>query len=299
MSLKDEQIEREHQYLAIKAKNKIDFIESLNRVQLEFNQEINLLAENIVYWRQHTRTPSKHQEIAYTELIDKIPAEQMAEILIRGIFEAIMIAPANSPMPSYQNIVNGTLIPRRLRSALPSEERAIEPQYKFLIIDRYVTKAINLLPSLFIEAQDKNKKGQLIYYIKITEKAQKRLSAIPTRDLLLDSPMFYRPEPWTSIFNGGFLTPEAQRGNPLISSYRLSYNDLRLIDRSLQENPEILNAVNKMQNVGFRIEENYEKYQQIIASVRKEKIAECDRKINKYAEEIATLKAEIAAQEAV
>jgi DNA-binding Lrp family transcriptional regulator len=111
--------------------------------------------------------------------------------------------------------------------------------------------------------------------------------------------MFYRPEPWTSVFSGGFITPEAQRGNPLISSYRLSYNDMRLIDKSLQENPEILNAVNKMQNVGFRIEENYEKYQQIIATVRKAKIAECDRKISKYIEEIAALKLELAAQEAV
>jgi DNA-directed RNA polymerase len=106
--------------------------------------------------------------------------------------------------------------------------------------------------------------------------------------------MYCKPQPWTSVFDGGYLTADAQRGNPLIQSKRLSYRELRAIDKELQANPQIFEAVNKMQNVSFRIDQKSKDYQNIIAQVRKRKIKECDRKITAYVEQIAKLKGDLA-----
>jgi hypothetical protein len=96
------------------------------------------------------------------------------------------------------------------------------------------------------------------------------------------------------VFDGGYLTADAQRGNPLIQSKRLSYRELRAVDKELQANPQIFEAVNKMQNVSFRIDQKSKDYQNIIAQVRKRKIKECDRKITAYVEQIAKLKGDLA-----
>jgi hypothetical protein len=63
-----------------------------------------------------------------------------------------------------------------------------------------------------------------------------------------------------------------RRGNPLISSRHHDYKELRAIDRSLQENPDVLNAVNKMQGVSYSVDPNFTKYQAVIDKIRKAKI---------------------------
>ena len=97
------------------------------------------------------------------------------------------------------------------------------------------------------------------------------------------------PLPWTSVFHGGFLTTEMQRGNPLVGSRYHDYQELVAIDKSLQSSPGVLDAVNKMQNVAFSVDQNFVKYQKIIDDIRKTKIIELQGQVDRKTAEIDRL----------
>jgi hypothetical protein len=86
-----------------------------------------------------------------------------------------------------------------------------------------------------------------------------------------------------------------QRGNPLIGSRYHDYKELVAIDKSLQTNPEILESVNKMQNVAFKIDPNFTKYQKIIDDIRKTKIKEIQNQIDAKREVILALEKQLEA----
>lgn len=292
MSIKQEQIQRELESIRLVKQQNEDHSELMNSVQEVFADEIMYLSESLAKWYDKMQDPKDDKAVLYQTLVFNIDKMKMAELIIRAIFEGVLMTSNNSI--NYQFVVDRLLIQRYLRSTLPPEERAILPKYKFLVIDRLVTRTVHALPSLFTEkvSRERNSKGEVgtFYSINLTESGKERLAKVPLNQVLSDVPMLCKPAPWTSVFDGGYLTPEAQRGNPLIQSKRLSYKELRNVDKSLQENPQVLEAVNKMQNVSFRIDPKAEDYQRIIAEVRKLKIKECDRKITAYIEQISMLK---------
>jgi hypothetical protein len=290
MSILQEQIQRELEAVQLAMVYKQDYKTVINNIKAEFESEIAIFAEVIseVY-----RTPSDVEEKAYGELLRTIDPLVLSENVFRAIFDRTLSSSPESRSPTIQDVVTFGLIERRLKSLLPIEESAIKIKWKFRPVDRLVSRCIIKFPQIFkLNLKNINKKQHS--WITLTEKAIERLGKIPLQELMLDSPMLCKPKPWTSIFDGGFLTPEAQRGSPLIRAKSLSYQDLRNIDRSLQESPEILEAVNKMQSIAYRIDPNYQQYQKTIRNGRVAKINECNEKLSKYTKEISDLDAQIA-----
>ncbi len=295
MSIKQEQIQRELEHIRLVKQQRLDKTELLNSVQEIFADEISQLSELLPKWYSTMQDPKDPNAVLYQNLVFSIDHSRMAEMILRAIFEGVTIT--SNQAVNYQFVVDRLLIQRYLRSTLPPEERVILPKYKFLVIDRLVTRTVHAMPSLFIERvnKERNAKGEVesFYAIALTDSGRERLAQVPLNQVISDVPMLCKPAPWTSVFDGGYLTPDAQRGNPLIQSKRLSYKELRKIDKALQENPQVFEAVNKMQNVSFRIDPNASEYQRIIAEVRKMKIKECDRKITAYVDQISKLKAAV------
>jgi len=296
MSIKQEQIQRELEAIRLVKQSRLEKTELMNSLQETFSEEIQTLSESLTKWYATMQDPKDDNALLYQKLVFSIETPVMAELIIRAIFEGLMITTHQSV--NYQFIVDRLLIQRYLRSMLPPEERVILPKYKFLVIDRLVTRSVRLLTTLFSESmvRERNAKGEVetFYTVHLTELGRERLAKVPLNQVISDVPMYCKPQPWTSVFDGGYLTADAQRGNPLIQSKRLSYRELRAIDKELQANPQIFEAVNKMQNVSFRIDQKSKDYQNTIAQVRKRKIKECDRKITAYVEQIAKLKSDLA-----
>lgn len=290
MSIKEEQIQRELEAIRYVIKSSQERMETVNKLKEIFIDEITTLASAIDGWKTKTSDPNA-DELAFTELLNNVDSDVLSEVIIRALFEGHMIAESR---PTFQFIVDRILIQRSLKAILPVEERAVPIQHKFKIVDRYVTRAVLLLPHVFkIESSTtRNAKGQqmITYFVTLTPQASVRLGEVPPLHVIKDSPMLCKPQPWTSVFEGGFLTTEAQRGSPLVQSKRLSYKNLRDVDRHLQTHQLAIKAVNTMQNVGFRLDPNYQKYQDILAKNRKAKIVDCDRKIQEYAKRITLLK---------
>ncbi len=297
------QIQKELEAVQLAIKGSEDFKFVTNKVKEVFEPEIKLLAETIPLWWERRRLsngelvkPSPTE--IYRSLLAEIDGEVLAESILRAIFESTL---SNDTLSTdYQQVVDKNLIVKRFRSLIGKErEGLIEKKHKFRPVDELVNNTVRLfLGKLFYESRQEhlnrsNGRKEIFYTISLTEDALKRLGEIPKYTIVIDSPMFCKPEPWTSVFSGGFLTPEAQRGNPLIQSHRLNSNDLREIDKSLQASSEILPAINKMQSVAFRLDPNFQNYQNTIKSVRKDKIAKCDQHITRLTGEIRELYSEL------
>ena len=208
---------------------------------------------------------------AYRELVDSIPSSAFAEAIISAIFDPFVQPDYSENIPvTYQNVVAGGLINTRLRRLLPNEELAVPEKDKFMYIDMFVTRIIFAFPQWFINREPKKVKEQAS--IALTKEAWLRLGVVDTSFTVADVPMLCKPADWTSVFDGGYLTNEMRRGNPLISSAHHDYKELRAIDRSLQTSPDVLAAVNKMQGVSYSVDPNFSKYQAVIDKIRKEKI---------------------------
>jgi hypothetical protein len=299
MSLKQQQIQRELEAVQLAAKESSEFKLVVNLVREIFQEEINLLAETIPKWWQGRRLKNgEHEkpsdEEIYRRELASIDMQVLAETIIRALFEATMINSTHTT--DYQQVVSVGLIDRRLRSLIGSEkDKLIHKKDKFQPVDFLVNKTVRLFnQKLFTEKQTTRRNSangnlEIFYAIGLTESAITRLGGIPAHTIIIDSPMFCKPEPWTSVFSGGFLTPEAQRGNPLVQSFRLDGRDLREIDKSLQASEEILPAINKMQSVGFRLDPKYQDYQNSIKIVRKKKISKCDKEITKLNKKLREL----------
>jgi hypothetical protein len=290
MTIQQQELEREVAKLA--RDRSLEIQSKLDSLSVEFSKEIIELSFHIDKWRKIDRKPREVERLAYTRLLSNVPSIVLAESVIRAIFEAYLTIDVGAPL-TYQIIVNNKLIQQRLRSILPSEETAVPVQYKFSIIDVLVSRTVKYLPSLFIDVP--SKKVGTMDTIDLTESAQQRLGQISIQEVITDVPMHCPPTPWTSIFHGGFLTTEMQRGNPLIGSRYHDYKELIAVDKSLQNNPEILDSVNKMQNVAFKIDPNFMKYQKIIDDIRKTKIKELQNQIDAKREAILELEKQLEA----
>jgi len=298
------QIQRELEAIQLASKSSEDLKFIKNQVKETFQTEITVLAETIPLWWENRRLSSNEVSgttplpEVYRRLLAEINSEVLAESILRAIFEAVLSTSTLST--DYQQIVDKNLIVKRFRSLIGKErEGLIDKKHKFRPVDELVNNTVRLFHGkLFYESRQErlnrsNGRKEVFYTVSLTEDALKRLGEIPKHTIIIDSPMFCRPEPWTSVFSGGFLTPEAQSGNPLIQSHRLNSKDLREIDKSLQASSEILPAINKMQNVAFRLDPNFQNYQNTIKSVRKDKIAKCDQHITRLTGEIRELYSEL------
>jgi len=303
MSIKQQQIQRELEAVQLAAKESSEFKLVVNQVREVFADEINALAEAIPQWWQQQRLRSgdidqPSLEEIYRRELATIDTSVLAETIIRALFEAMLSNSTRST--DYQQVVSVNLIDKRLCSLISREKHdAIPKKEKFRPVDLLVNKVVRLFNQhLFIEKQmsrrnPKNGNKETLYTIALTEKAIERLGGIPQHTIIIDSPMFCKPTPWTSVYSGGFITPEAQRGNPLVQSFRLSGKDLRDIDKSLQSSEEILQSLNKMQEVAFRLDPKYQDYQSAILQVRKAKISSCDKSITKLITELRDLYAQL------
>jgi hypothetical protein len=288
MNLHQREIELENAKLA--KDRHLEIRQKLDSISIEFSKEIIELSFHIDKWRKVDRKPRDVERIAYASLVNSLPSIVLAENVFRSLFEHHLQKGEDEPL-TYVNIVDHGLIQRRLRALLPIEERTIPIQYKFAMIDLLVSRTVRYFPSLFIDRQSK-RLGQPDT-IEFTKVAKERLGKISIQELLTDVPMRCKPAKWTSVFHGGFLTSEMQRGNPLIGSRYHDYKELIEIDKSLQSNPEILESVNKMQNVAFKIDPNFQKYQKIIDDIRKSKIKEIQTQIDKKREAISQCEKEL------
>jgi len=269
------------------AKGRDDEIRNkLDLVSIEFEPEIAKLTDLITSWRASDKLSSDRFTTAYVVLLNKIPAAVLADNVIRSILESHLLSDPGSPL-TYQYVVADRLILNRLRSLLPQEELSIPIQHKFYPIDLLVSRVVMYFPNLFIHIGSRGSKTTDT--IGFTDVCKERLGLINIQTLLVDVPMFCKPQPWTSVFDGGFLTKELQRANPLISSKAHHYKDLRNIDKSLQESPGILEAVNKMQNVKYKVDKRFGEFQSIIDKVRKATLAEKKQELAKIDEEISAL----------
>ena len=290
MTIQQQELEREVAKLA--RDRALEIKSKLDSLSIEFSKEIIELSFHIDKWRKVDRKPREVERRAYTGLLSKLPSIILAENVIRAIFESYLTSDVGAPL-TYPTVVNNKLIQQRLRSLLPSEEHAIPIQYKFSTIDLLVSRTVKYLHTLFIDVESR-KSGQPDT-IELTEVAKQRLGQISIQEVLTDVPMHCPPTPWTSVFHGGFLTSEMQRGNPLIGSRYHDYKELIAIDKSLQNSPEILDSVNKMQNVAFKIDPNFMKYQKIIDDIRKTKIKELQNQIDAKRESILELEKQLEA----
>ena len=288
MNIQQQELEREVAKLA--RDRALEIKSKLDSLSVEFSKEIIELSFHIDKWRKVDRKPRDVERIAYASLVNALPSIVLAENVMRALFEHGLQKGESEPL-TYVNVVDHGLIQRRLKALLPTEERAIPIQYKFAMIDLLVSRTVRYFPALFRDMPSR-KLGQPDT-IELTEIAKERLGKISIQEILTDVPMHCKPTPWTSVFNGGFLTPEMQRGNPLIGSRYHDYKELIAIDKSLQNNPEILDSVNKMQNVAFKIDQNYMKYQKIIDDIRKTKIKELQNQIDAKREAILELEKQL------
>ena len=288
MNIQQQELEREVAKLA--RDRALEIKSKLDSLSVEFSKEIIELSFHIDKWRKVDRKPRDVERIAYASLVNALPSIVLAENVIRALFEHGLQKGESEPL-TYVNVVDHGLIQRRLKALLPTEERAIPIQYKFAMIDLLVSRTVRYFPALFRDVPSR-KLGQPDT-IELTEIAKERLGKISIQEILTDVPMHCQPTPWTSVFHGGFLTPEMQRGNPLIGSRYHDYKELIAIDKSLQNNPEILDSVNKMQNVAFKIDHNFMKYQKIIDDIRKTKIKELQNQIDAKREAILELEKQL------
>jgi hypothetical protein len=290
MNIQQQELEREVAKLA--RDRSLEIKEKLDSVSIEFSKEIIELSFHIDKWRKVDRKPRDVERIAYASLVNALPSIVLAENVIRALFEHGLQKGESEPL-TYVNVVDHGLIQRRLKALLPNEERAIPIQFKFAMVDLLVSRTVRYLPSLFKDIASR-KLGQPDC-IELTETAKERLGKISIQEIITDVPMHCPPTPWVSVFHGGFLTSEMQRGNPLIGSRYHDYKELVAIDKSLQTNPEILESVNKMQNVAFKIDPNFTKYQKIIDDIRKTKIKEIQNQIDAKREAILALEKQLEA----
>lgn len=288
MTIQQQELEREVAKLA--RDRALEIKSKLDSLSVEFSKEIIELSFHIDKWRKIDRKPREVERFAYTGLLNKLPSIVLAENVIRAIFESYLTSDIGAPL-TYPTVVNNKLIQQRLRSLLPREEHAIPIQYKFSIVDLLVSRTVKYIYNLFIDVESR-KPGQPDT-IELTETAKERLGKISIQEILTDVPMHCKPTPWTSVFHGGFLTSEMQRGNPLIGSRYHDYKELIAIDKSLQNSPEILDSVNKMQSVAFKIDPNFAKYQKIIDDIRKTKIKELQNQIDAKREAILELEKQL------
>jgi hypothetical protein len=288
MNLHQREIELENAKLA--KDRHLEIRQKLDSISIEFSKEIIDLSFHIDKWRKVDRKPREVERLAYASLLNKVPSIVLAENVVRALFESYINVDIGAPL-TYATVVNNKLIQQRLRSLLPNEETAIPIQFKFSLVDLLVSRTVRYLPSLFIDVE--SRKLGTPDSIELTKVAKERLGKISIQELLTDVPMRCKPAKWTSVFHGGFLTSEMQRGNPLIGSRYHDYKELIEIDKSLQSNPEILESVNKMQNVAFKIDPNFQKYQKIIDDIRKSKIKEIQTQIDKKREEISRCEKEL------
>lgn len=290
MNIQIQQQELEREVAKLARDRNLEIKTKLDSISIEFSKEIIELSFHIDKWRKIDRKPRDPERIAYASLINAIPSIILAENVVRALFEHGLQKGEQEPL-TYVNIVDHGLIQRRLKSLLPSEERVIPIQFKFAMIDLLVSRTVRYFPTLFKDVPSR-KLGQPDT-VELTEMAKERLGKISIQEILTDVPMHCKPTPWTSVFHGGFLTPEMQRGNPLIGSRYHDYKELIAIDKSLQNNPEILDSVNKMQSVAFKIDQNFTKYQKIIDDIRKNKIKELQNQIDMKREVISNLEKQL------
>lgn len=285
MSLYQREVELENVKLVSATRDEVKA--KLETVSVEFDAEIKLLSTFIDKWRVEDRASRDMERKAYKELLDALPSERLAEVTIRAMFESILTVAAGEPV-TYVRVVDHALIQGKLKSILPHEERVIPIQFKFATVDLLVARTVKFLPSLFKEGPYRKNEQESI---ELTEAAKERLGNVSIQDVLTDVPMLCEPSKWTSVFHGGFLTSEMQKGNPLVGSRYHDYKELLAIDRSLQENPEILESINKMQGVAFRIDRNFAKYQKTIDEVRRSKLVDVQAKIDVLDKKINDLEA--------
>jgi hypothetical protein len=290
MNIQQQELEREVAKLA--RDRSLEIKEKLDSISIEFSKEIIELSFHIDKWRKVDRKPRDPERIAYASLINALPSIVLAENVIRALFESYYMKGEDEPL-RYVQVVDRSLIQGRLKALLPNEERAIPIQYKYASIDLLVCRTVRYLPSLFTDSP-----ATRIHQsdaITLTRIAKERLGKISIQEVITDVPMKCKPQPWTSVFHGGFLTPEMQRGNPLVRSLHHDYKELIAIDKSLQQHPEILDSVNKMQGVAFKIDPNFTKYQKIIDDIRKTKISELQTQIDAKREAILELEKQLEA----
>jgi hypothetical protein len=287
ISTKEYQMEKEFEMIKLGLQAKQNLTVNLRIASIEFKREIEEITQAIMTWRKADRFRGSERR-AYSVLLDTLPPHVLAENIIYAILEHYLTNSESAPL-AVQHVVNNGLIRKRLKALLPKEETAIPLQYKFKIVDMMVTRAIYLLPSLFTLKNE----YQAMASIELTKKAKSRLADVDTRSILFDSPMYCKPADWTSVFHGGYLTPEMQRASPLIGSMYHNYKELIAVDKSLQENPEILQAVNKMQSVAFKIDRNYEKYHKTIDDFRVVAIKKVEKNLSKIKAEILKLEEEL------
>jgi hypothetical protein len=290
MTIQQQELEREVAKLA--RDRSLEIKEKLDSVSIEFSKEIIELSFHIDKWRKVDRKPRDPERIAYASLVNALPSIVLAENVIRALFESYYMKGEDEPL-RYVQVVDRSLIQGRLKSLLPNEERAIPIQYKYASIDLLVCRTVRYLPTLFTDSPA-SRIGQSDAIV-MTTLAKERLGKISIQDVITDVPMRCKPQPWTSVFHGGFLTAEMQRGNPLVRSLHHDYKELIAIDKSLQSRPEILDSVNKMQSVAFKIDPNFAKYQKIIDDIRKTKIKDLQNQIDAKREAILELEKQLEA----
>jgi hypothetical protein len=284
---KEYQIEREFEMIKLGLQVKQNLTVNLRIASIEFKREIEELTQAILVWRKADRFRGRERK-AYSSLLDTLPAQVLAENIIYSILEAYLRKDEGTPL-TFQHVVTNALILSRFKAILPKEETAIPHQFKFKIVDMMVTRSVYLLSAMFTIKQA----YQEMASIELTARAKSRLADVDTRSLLFDGPMHCKPAEWVSVFNGGYLTPEMQKTAPLIRSLQHDFKELVAIDRSLQANPEILQSVNKMQNVCFKIDDNYEQYHKTVDNFRVSAIKKVETNLTRLKAEILKLEQEL------
>jgi hypothetical protein len=281
------QMEIEMAHLALKRKEELKA--ASDSVSIEFASEIERLAAHIQKWNSTDPKPRGRGavpgKIWYYEALLQIDPYTMANTLVRAVINSYISKPLHEPL-TFTRVVTWGLIFSRLRAILPKEEQAIEAQHKFAFIDRLLARSIVALPELFYIKKGKKTVPDEIL---LTEECQKRLMIVDLSNILTDTPMKCKPLDWVSVFHGGYLTEEMQRTSPLVMSKHHDFKELAEIDKSLQANPEVLESVNKMQRVAYKVDENFDKYQKAIDKVRARKIADLNKKVSEIGEQLEVL----------
>jgi hypothetical protein len=297
MSIVDYQRQFEIEAAQVAKARKEAFKAKFDMFSVEFDAEILKLASLIDGWREtDRRNNDRGAKRVYDDMLRTIPSAQLADVLVRGIVEAIYVldTATHAEGVAFQKVVDHGFIQRRLPPLISITEREIEKKWKISVVDLLVQRTVDGLPTIFKQLKaDRKRKSDVIV---LTESAKERIGTIDIHDILVDVPMKCPPAPWTSVFDGGFLTLDMQKGNPLIRSEYHSYADMKKIDQSLQEKPEILQSINKLQNVAYRIDPNYDYYLKVIDQVRAKKLKELSKKHAEERAEIRALEQKIASE---
>jgi hypothetical protein len=286
------QMEREFEMIKLGLQVQQNLTVNLRIASIEFKREIEQLTQAILTWRKADRFRGSERK-AYSTLLDTLPAQVVAENIIYAILETHLKTDDGAPI-TFQFIVTNALILSRFKALLPKEATAIPHQFKFKIVDMLVTRGVYLLSSIFVV----KKQYQEMASIELTTRAKNRLAEVDSRSLMFDGPMHCKPEDWVSVFNGGYLTSEMQKTAPLVRSLQHDFKELVAIDRSLQAHPEILQSVNKLQGVCFKIDENYEQYHNTVDNFRIHAIKKVETNLTKLKAEILKLEQELKEAEA-